>query len=43
VLVISPLNPKIKTAAEKGLTAPFKPCQAKTISINFMSGDSYGF
>ena len=43
VLVISPLNPKIKTAAEKGLTVPFKASQAKTISINFMSGDSYGF
>jgi len=43
VLLISPLNPSVKKAAETGIKKPFTPKQAKKIPIVFDCGDSYNY
>jgi len=43
VLLISPLNPSVKKAAETGIKEPFTLKQAKKIPIVFDCGDSYSY
>ncbi|HUT54880.1 MAG TPA: C45 family autoproteolytic acyltransferase/hydrolase [bacterium] len=43
VIAVTPLDPEIEKAAERGLKTPFKQSQAAKISVDFGSGDSYGY
>jgi len=43
VLAVTPLNPEVSKAAEKGLKTPFRKSGAAKISVDFGSGDSYGY
>jgi hypothetical protein len=42
-LAVTPLNPQLREAAEDGLREPYSAAAARTVMLDFGSGDSYGY